>query len=82
VVKIRLTNLPLLPQEDLEKGLNTTFAQYGTVLDVGINRNPKTQAYMGNGYATIDIQQKPDTHFQKLDHPIPWCGDKEDLIYA
>ncbi|KAI9484750.1 hypothetical protein BDB00DRAFT_732393, partial [Zychaea mexicana] len=82
IKKLRLTNLPLLSQEDLERGLRETFRPYGDILDVGINRDPRTKAYMGNGFAVLDIQPHHNQQLLPLNHHIPWCGDKDDLIYA
>ncbi|KAI7847198.1 hypothetical protein BDC45DRAFT_578363 [Circinella umbellata] len=82
IQKLRLSNLPLLEQDELERGLHTTLSKYGKILDVGINRNLQTKAYMGNGFAVLDIQDRPNKHYTKLDHHVPWCGDHDDLIYA
>ncbi|KAI9494664.1 Endonuclease/exonuclease/phosphatase, partial [Zychaea mexicana] len=59
-----------------------TFEPYGRILDVGINRDPKTKAYMGNGFAVLDIQPRSDTPNRPLDHHVPWRNDPDDLIYA
>ena len=36
---------------------------------------------MGNGFAVLDIQERPNKKYEKLDHHVPWCGDQDDLIY-
>ncbi|KAI9271715.1 hypothetical protein BDA99DRAFT_594866, partial [Phascolomyces articulosus] len=59
IQKVRLSNLPLLDQNELEIGLRETLGSYGEILDVGINRDPQTKAYMGNGFAVLDIQERP-----------------------
>ncbi|KAI9493627.1 hypothetical protein BDB00DRAFT_733773, partial [Zychaea mexicana] len=82
IEKLRLIHLPLLSPEDLERGLRETFRPYGDILDVGINRNPRTKAYMGQGFAVLDIQPRHNQQLHALDHHIPWCGDQEELIYA
>ncbi|KAI7861190.1 hypothetical protein BDC45DRAFT_428671, partial [Circinella umbellata] len=55
VKKLCLSNLPLFDPEQLEKGLHLTFEPYGAILNVGINRDPKTKAYIGNGFIVLDI---------------------------
>ncbi|KAI9251359.1 hypothetical protein BDA99DRAFT_589032 [Phascolomyces articulosus] len=82
IQKVRLSNLPLLDQDELEIGLRETLGSYGETLDVGINRDPQTKAYMGNGFAVLDIQERPNKKYKKLDHHVPWRGDPDDLIYA
>ncbi|KAI7849371.1 hypothetical protein BDC45DRAFT_414771, partial [Circinella umbellata] len=82
IQKVRLSNLPLLDQDELEKGLRETLSLYGAILDVGINCDPQTKAYMGNGFAVLNIQERYTKKYEKLDHHIPWRGDREDLIYA
>ncbi|KAG2212517.1 hypothetical protein INT45_003111 [Circinella minor] len=82
IKKLRLTDLPLLPEQVLTQGLRTTFQPYGEILDIGINRNHTTKAYMGNGFAILDIQEKEGQPLENLNHPIPWCGNEDDLIYA
>ncbi|KAG2216708.1 hypothetical protein INT45_013631 [Circinella minor] len=83
IQKVRLSNLPLLDQDELEKGLHETLGSYGEILDVGINRDPQTKAYMGNGFAVLDTQERTHKTYTKLDHHVPWYGDRDDLlIYA
>ncbi|KAG2220649.1 hypothetical protein INT45_014079 [Circinella minor] len=71
VKKFCLSHLPLLDPEDLEQGLRNTFAPYGRVLDVGINRDPKTKAYMANVFAVLDIQSRPQQKNKARGHYIP-----------
>ncbi|KAI9268041.1 hypothetical protein BDA99DRAFT_461456, partial [Phascolomyces articulosus] len=82
IQKVRLSNLPLLDQNELEIRLRETLGSHGEILDVGINRDPQTKAYMGNGFAVLDIQERPNKKYKKLDHHVPWRGDPDDLIYA
>ncbi|KAI8136649.1 hypothetical protein BJV82DRAFT_675823 [Fennellomyces sp. T-0311] len=71
VKKVRLSHLPLLHFPELEQGLRQTLSVYGNVLDVGVNLHEKTKAYMGNGFAVLDIKAKPNQKFEKLDYSIP-----------
>ncbi|KAG2223218.1 hypothetical protein INT45_006099 [Circinella minor] len=82
IQKVRLCNLPLLDQDELEKGLHETFGAYGEILDVAINRDPQTKAYMCNGFAVLDIQERTHRAYTKLNHHVPRCGNRDDLIYA
>ncbi|KAI7854919.1 hypothetical protein BDC45DRAFT_568705 [Circinella umbellata] len=83
--KLRLTEqhyIPLLINEEITQDLHATFQKYGTILDIRINHHPKTKAYMGNGFAVLNIHAKADQCFEKLSLYISWCGDEDDLIYA
>ncbi|KAI7851111.1 hypothetical protein BDC45DRAFT_445846, partial [Circinella umbellata] len=82
VKKLYLTHLPLLDPKDLEQGLHKTFAPYGHILDVGINRDPKTKAYMVYSFAVLEIQPYHQQKNKTLDHHILWCNDTDNLIYA
>ncbi|CAO3592287.1 unnamed protein product [Absidia cylindrospora] len=70
IARLTLRRLPLLPETDLVNGLKLSLAKYGNVLDAGIFRDPKTQTYMGTGYAIINRQSisKP----LALTHTISW----------
>ncbi|KAI7854360.1 hypothetical protein BDC45DRAFT_569058 [Circinella umbellata] len=59
IQKVRLSNLPLLDQDELEKGLRETLGSYREILDVGINRDPQTKAYMGNGFPSSTFKNMP-----------------------
>lgn len=70
IKRISLTRLPLLAETELLAGLKSSLEGYGTIIDLGIFREPKTQTYMGTGYAILVRQ--PDAKLATLTHTIPW----------
>ncbi|KAG1306000.1 hypothetical protein G6F64_007933 [Rhizopus arrhizus] len=80
VVRIRLANLPFLPEKELLPGLQQSLKRYGNILDVGICREPTTGTYMCTGYAVLNIPPS-NKEFWSLTHNIQWC-DTEVGFYA
>jgi hypothetical protein len=71
IIRLSLSRLPLLPEQQLLEGLKTNLSKYGTIIDTGIIREPKTQTYMGTGYAILTLNSKVN-EYAPLTHIIPW----------
>lgn len=86
VVNLKLTHLPMLPAEEVKKGLAKSLAVFGDIMDVGISTDTATGFFMGTGYAVLNIQQDPsafdEQKFQTLSHQISWYESPDDLFHA
>ncbi|KAG1369121.1 hypothetical protein G6F61_012609 [Rhizopus arrhizus] len=86
VVNLKLTHLPMLPAEEVKKGLAKSLAVFGDIMDVGISTDTATGFFMGTGYAVLNIQQDPSAFdvqkFQTLSHQISWCESPDDFFHA
>lgn len=87
VIKVSLSDLPMLPRAQVLAGLTTSLSPFGRVVDVGITTEPTTGVFMGSGYANIHIptgnpdEQQP-VQFAALAHTISWCESKKETFYA
>lgn len=74
VVRLSLSNIPFMKEEDTLFGLNSRLKQFGKVLDVGLTREKKHQTYIGQGYAVLDVFQSADAEekYTPLNHNISW----------
>jgi hypothetical protein len=80
IVRLSLRNLPFYKPPVLLEGLQQSLGVYGRVLDVGILRDPKTKAYMGDGYAVLSLPKADDSSagsLPRLTHNISWKTGQE-----
>jgi hypothetical protein len=65
-----LTDIPYLPDDELEQGLKQAVGHFGTILDIGLNQESTDGWFMGSDYAVI--QQDEVKTYPELHHTIPW----------
>jgi hypothetical protein len=82
-IRVAVSNLPFISELEVMTGLRNTFAPYGIVLDVGIEREKDFNTFVGQGYVVIDNSHE-ETHppFAALDHNLSWCNSKASGIHA
>lgn len=82
-VRVAVSNLPFISEIEVMCGLRDTFAPYGVVLDVGIEREKEFNTFVGQGYVVIDnSHEETQTPFAVLNHKISWCNSKANGIHA
>lgn len=57
VVRLHLTDLPFLSEDDILFGLRQSLKRYEHVSDLGISYGRNYNTYVGQGYAVLDIHQ-------------------------
>ncbi|KAI7870151.1 hypothetical protein BDF14DRAFT_1775096, partial [Spinellus fusiger] len=62
---------------ELLHGMRQSLQPIGHILDVGLCREPKTQSYMGTGYAILDIDPQQGQDISPLTHLIPWMNTSD-----
>jgi hypothetical protein len=82
ILKIKLSNLPLLPKDEVLAGLKQSLAMFGTIIDVGIATEPNTGLFKGTEYAVLNVQQaaNKENKFLELSHRLSWC--ESDVFHA
>ncbi|SAM00142.1 hypothetical protein [Absidia glauca] len=81
VVCLSLRDLPFYKPPVLLEGLLESLGSFGTVLDVGVLRDPFSRAYMGTGYAILSLPKANKSSVLPLTHNISWKNGR-DGFYA
>jgi hypothetical protein len=83
ILNVKLSHLPLLPNEDVFAGLKQSLAIFGNILDIGITVEPNTGFFMGTGFAVLNIHQdQQENNFQTLSHQLSWCESQVEFFHC
>lgn len=81
LIRLRLSNLPFLSEDKLLPQLLASLKPYGSIMDLGLLREPVTGTYMGAGYAILSVPIG-DNSFIPITHYLPWSNAHDEGFYA
>ncbi|KAG1469573.1 hypothetical protein G6F56_003181 [Rhizopus delemar] len=81
LIRLRLSNLPFLSEAKLLPQLLSSLQPYGSIMDLGLLREPVTGTYMGTEYAILSVPIGDDS-FLPLTHHLPWANVLDEGFYA
>ncbi|CAO3641241.1 unnamed protein product [Cunninghamella echinulata] len=73
IIQVQLTNMPILPEEEVLEGLKQSLAPFGRLMDVGVYKEKKLKLYTATGYAMIGANKEDIIKFQPLSHLTNRC---------
>jgi hypothetical protein len=84
ILKIKLSNLPMLPKDEVLAGLRQSLTLFGNIIDVGIAAEPNTGLFMGTGYEVLNVEQaaNKENKFLELSHQLSWCESESEVLHA
>lgn len=78
---MNLTNIPILPQAEVDEGLTKTLEPFGRILDLCLFKEANGDWFLGRGYVYLEFPTKDERKAKSLTHIIPW-NDNECVIYG
>ncbi|KAG1396151.1 hypothetical protein G6F58_011796 [Rhizopus delemar] len=81
LIRLRLSNLAFLSEAKLLPQSLSSLQPYGSIMDLGLLREPVTGTYMGTGYAILSVPIGNDS-FLPLTHHLPWSNALDEGFYA
>ena len=79
IITVTLSHLPMYKRDKVLKGLTSSLAPFGKILDLGIYVDKATKFFMGRGYAILDISGQS---YHQLTHVISWKENDKEVIRA